>query len=123
MNTASFSVRFTYSCRQWKAFSEQNDTQKRIAALLLEKPQSFARVLFMMMVSAAAMCIVLFRTAGAAVRTTDTLFSAFFRFINIERSGGNNNHKDCDHNVVDHQDFAPLSAYSRFRSFSVFMHR
>lgn len=65
----------------------------------------------------------MFRTAGTAVRTTDTLFSALFGFINIERSGGNDNYKDCDYNVVDHQDFAPLRAYSRFRSFSVFMHK
>lgn len=75
------------------------------------------------MFTTVAVCISFFGAARTAIWTTDALLSAFLGFIDVKSSRCNNDDKDCDQNVVNHLDFAPLNAYSRFKSFSDFTHR
>ena len=72
--------------------------------------------------AAAVMLVCLFGTARASIRATDTLLAALFCFIDIERSGCDNYHKNANYDIVDHQALAPFSAYSCFRSLSAFRH-
>ena len=76
-----------------------------------------------MTLTAAAVGTIFLGTTGAAIQASNALFTALFRFVDIESGSRNNDHKNCNYNEINHQDFAPLNAYSLLRSFWVLMHR
>lgn len=71
---------------------------------------------------AVATGMVFLGTARAAIRAANTFLTALLCLIDIESRRRNNDHKNRNYNEINHQEFAPLNAYSLFRSLLVFAH-